>query len=87
LLFVPTTGPGVVSGVMEITVDQDMDNMELTTAASLVRNKFNALNVDLGITFEAYSMIMPVGVKGRGGLAHKGGNHQMYAGGGKHGYV
>ena len=43
-------------------MDQDMNNMELRTAASLVQNKFNALNVDLGITFEAYSIIMPIEV-------------------------
>ena len=62
MLFVPASGPGVVSGVIEITMDQDMNNMELRTAASLVQNKFNALNVDLGITFEAYSIIMPIEV-------------------------
>ncbi|KAL7545370.1 hypothetical protein ACHAWF_009704 [Thalassiosira exigua] len=81
LVFVPATGPGVVDGVLEFPMDQDMSGQHISTAGGTVRDKFNALNGELGIEFEAYSIILPVGVSGSGGLAHQRGAHQYYAGG------
>ncbi|KAL7547050.1 hypothetical protein ACHAWF_010369 [Thalassiosira exigua] len=81
LLFVPATGPGVVNGVLEFPMDQDMSGQHVSTAGGWVRDKFNGLSGELGIEFEAYSVILPVGVSGSGGLARQGGAHQYYAGG------
>ena len=74
-------GPQVIDGVFEITVNEDLSGLSITSAAGVVRNAFNSINQDLGIEFEAYSIILPTSVGGRGGLARKGGNYQMYVGG------
>jgi len=79
--FFPATGPNVIDGVIEFTVGQDLTSMGVGDAGAIVRNAFNQLNAELGIEFDAYSIILPIGVAGRGGLANKGGDHQYYAGG------
>ena len=79
--FVPATGDNVTDGVLELTMDQDLNGKHLGEVGGLVRNKFNQLNADLGLVFDAYSIICPKGVKGSGGLAAKGGTNQYYGGG------
>lgn len=69
MIFVPASGPNVVDGVFELTVNEDMAGLDLIEAASVVRREFNLLNEQHGIEFEAYSMIMPSGVSGRGGTS------------------
>ncbi len=58
-----------------------MTGLHVSTAGQIARNEFNKLNPDLGIEFENYSIILPLGVTGSGGLAQMRGNHQFYAGG------
>lgn len=58
-----------------------MTGLHISTAGQIARNEFNKLNPDLGIEFENYSIILPLGVTGSGGLGQLRGNHQMYAGG------
>ena len=55
--------------------------MSVETAGGIARNAFNELNQDLQIEFESFSIILPMGVAGNGGLARDGGAHQYYAGG------
>eukprot|EP00547_Thalassionema_nitzschioides_P008755 CAMPEP_0194227362 /NCGR_PEP_ID=MMETSP0156-20130528/42821_1 /TAXON_ID=33649 /ORGANISM="Thalassionema nitzschioides, Strain L26-B" /LENGTH=994 /DNA_ID=CAMNT_0038959841 /DNA_START=157 /DNA_END=3137 /DNA_ORIENTATION=- len=81
LTFFPATGNNVTDGVFELTVDQDLNGKSVGDAGTIVRNKFNSLNADMGLEFDAYSIICPYGVAGSGGLASKDGNHQYYAGG------
>ncbi len=58
-----------------------MTRLHISTAGQIARNEFNKLNPDLGIEFDNYSIILPEGVKGSGGLGALGGNHQMYTSG------
>ena len=81
ITFFPATGHNVTDGVIEFTAGQDLNSMHVGDAGTIVRNAFNQLNAELGIEFDAYSIILPVGVTGRGGLARQGGDHQYYAGG------
>ena len=81
MTFVPAIGNNVIDGVIELTVDQDLSGMKVGDAGAIVRNMFNQLNADMGIEFDTYSIILPDGVSGKGGLASQGGNHQYYAGG------
>jgi len=81
LTFVAATGDNVTDGVFEFTVDQDLNGMHIGDVGPIIRNKFNALNAELGLEFDAYSIICPYGVKGSGGLARLNGTHQYYAGG------
>jgi len=65
----------------ELAVSQNMTGLHVSTAGQIARNEFNLLNQNLGIEFDNYSIILPYGVNGSGGLARQGGNHQFYAGG------
>ena len=58
-----------------------MTGLHVSTAGQMARNEFNKLNPDLGIEFDNYSIILPMGVKGGGGLAQQRGNHQFYTSG------
>ena len=76
LSFVPSTGPDVVDGVLELTLAYSMVGMKIFEAGSLVRDHFNSLNRDLGIEFEAYSIILPAVVANCGGLARQASYHR-----------
>eukprot|EP00548_Thalassiothrix_antarctica_P009548 CAMPEP_0194158756 /NCGR_PEP_ID=MMETSP0152-20130528/77447_1 /TAXON_ID=1049557 /ORGANISM="Thalassiothrix antarctica, Strain L6-D1" /LENGTH=1354 /DNA_ID=CAMNT_0038868245 /DNA_START=102 /DNA_END=4166 /DNA_ORIENTATION=+ len=81
LTFIPTTGTNVIDGILEISVDKNMTKAGIVTAAHWTIDTFTALNVELQIEYEVYSIILPSTVPGGGGLARQGGNYQMYASG------
>ena len=55
----------------------------LGKAGEIIRAEFNALNQELGIEFEAFSIVLPEGVTGPGGggIAGIEGGYQFYGGG------
>lgn len=76
----PSTHPDLVNGVLELSVPDALTGLSINTAGELVRAQFNALNPQLGIEFEAFSIVLPEGVSGNGGIAGKPGQYQYYGG-------
>ena len=78
----PATHSDLVNGVLELTIPDKLTGLGMNAAGELVRAQFNALNPELGIEFDAFSIILPEGVcqKYCGGIAGKGGQYQYYSG-------
>eukprot|EP00547_Thalassionema_nitzschioides_P013359 CAMPEP_0194260402 /NCGR_PEP_ID=MMETSP0158-20130606/45493_1 /TAXON_ID=33649 /ORGANISM="Thalassionema nitzschioides, Strain L26-B" /LENGTH=1009 /DNA_ID=CAMNT_0039000491 /DNA_START=103 /DNA_END=3129 /DNA_ORIENTATION=- len=81
LTFVPAIGNNVIDGVFEFTVNQDLTGMGINDAGNFIIREFLKVNAELGLQFDAYSVICPNGVQGSGGIAGIGGSHQFYGGG------
>ena len=58
----PATHPDLVNGVLRLSVPDAMTGLGINTTRVLVRAQFNALNPELDIEFDAFSIVLPEGV-------------------------